>query len=118
MHADNELKEETIERIAPTGTPPGRYQPPDRILAFLDRLSILSGRPLGLGRPRRALAVHDRRVCIEPNIDPRLAVRAHRDALLVVRDQRTISCPSSRARSATPRSSSPRSIAAVSTPRS
>jgi integrase/recombinase XerD len=39
MHADNKLKQETIDRIAPAGTPPGRYQPPDRILAFLDRLS-------------------------------------------------------------------------------
>ncbi len=39
MHADNKLKQEAIDRIAPTGTPPGRYQPPDRLLAFLDRLS-------------------------------------------------------------------------------
>jgi len=39
MHADNQLKQETIDRIAPAGTPPGRYQPPDRVLAFLDRLS-------------------------------------------------------------------------------
>lgn len=46
MHADNKLKQETIDRIAPTGTPPGRYQPPDRILAFLDRLSHPQ-RPIG-----------------------------------------------------------------------
>jgi len=46
MHADNKLKQETIDRIVPTGTPPGRYQPPDRILAFLDRLSHPQ-RPIG-----------------------------------------------------------------------
>jgi integrase len=39
MHADNKHKQEALDRIAPTGTPPGRYQPPDRLLAFLDRLS-------------------------------------------------------------------------------
>ena len=39
MHADNTIKQEAIDRIAPAGTPPGRYQPPDRLLAFLDRLS-------------------------------------------------------------------------------
>ncbi len=39
LHADNKLKQEAIDRIAPAGTPPGRYQLPDRVLAFLDRLS-------------------------------------------------------------------------------
>jgi integrase/recombinase XerD len=39
MHADNRLKQEAIDRIAPAGIPPGRYQPPDRVLAFLDRLA-------------------------------------------------------------------------------
>ena len=38
LHADNKLKQEAIDRTAPTGTPPGRYQPPDRLLAFLERL--------------------------------------------------------------------------------
>jgi integrase/recombinase XerD len=39
LHAENQLKQEAIDRIAPTGTLPGRYQAPDRILAFLDRLN-------------------------------------------------------------------------------
>jgi site-specific recombinase XerD len=38
LHADNKLKQQAIERTAPTGTPPGRYKPPDPILAFLDGL--------------------------------------------------------------------------------
>jgi integrase len=28
LHADNKLKQQAIERTTPTGTPPGRYQPP------------------------------------------------------------------------------------------
>jgi integrase/recombinase XerD len=38
LHADNRLKQQAIERTAPIGTPPGRYKPPDPILAFLDGL--------------------------------------------------------------------------------
>jgi len=45
----NKIKQEAIDRIAPAGTPPGRYQPPDRLLAFLDRLS----RPQRGAQPRQ-----------------------------------------------------------------
>lgn len=38
LHADNQLKQQAIERTTPIGTPPGRYKPPDRVLAFLDGL--------------------------------------------------------------------------------
>jgi len=38
LHADNRLKQQAIERTTPTGTPPGRYKPPDVLLAFLDGL--------------------------------------------------------------------------------
>jgi integrase/recombinase XerD len=38
IHADLALKERAIARTAPQGTPPGRYQPPDAVLAFLDGL--------------------------------------------------------------------------------
>jgi integrase len=38
LHADNKLKQQAIDRTAPTGTTPGRYQPPDQLLAFLERL--------------------------------------------------------------------------------
>lgn len=38
LHADNKIKQQAIERTNPTGTPPGRYQPPDALLAFLERL--------------------------------------------------------------------------------
>jgi integrase/recombinase XerD len=38
IHADLALKERAIARTAPQDTPPGRYQPPDAVLAFLDTL--------------------------------------------------------------------------------
>jgi integrase/recombinase XerD len=38
LHADNKLKQQAIERTTPTGTPPGRYQPPDKLIAFLEGL--------------------------------------------------------------------------------
>ena len=38
IHADLALKERAIARTAPQGTPPGRYKPPDIVLAFLDGL--------------------------------------------------------------------------------
>ena len=38
IHADLALKERAIARTAPQDTTPGRYQPPDDVLAFLDRL--------------------------------------------------------------------------------
>jgi integrase/recombinase XerD len=38
LHADNKIKQQAIDRTAPTGTPPGRYRPPDALLAFLETL--------------------------------------------------------------------------------
>jgi integrase len=38
LHADQTIKQEALDRITPTGTPPGRYQPGDAVIAFLDRL--------------------------------------------------------------------------------
>jgi integrase/recombinase XerD len=38
LHADLALKERALARTAPPGTPPGRYRPPDTLLAFLDSL--------------------------------------------------------------------------------
>lgn len=38
QHADPALKEAAIARTAPLGAKPGRYQPPDRLLAFLEAL--------------------------------------------------------------------------------
>jgi integrase/recombinase XerD len=35
LHADLALKEKALARIAPPSTPPGRYHPPDALLAFL-----------------------------------------------------------------------------------
>jgi integrase/recombinase XerD len=37
-HADLTIKEQAIARTAPFGTPPGRYRPPDALLAFLQAL--------------------------------------------------------------------------------
>jgi integrase/recombinase XerD len=38
LHADNNVKQRAIELVAPPGTPPGRYKPPDQLLAFLEAL--------------------------------------------------------------------------------
>jgi hypothetical protein len=38
LHADTEFRHEAIQRAAPIGTRPGRYRPPDTLLAFLEEL--------------------------------------------------------------------------------
>jgi integrase/recombinase XerD len=38
LHADMALKEQALSRLAPDGTPSGRYTAPDSLLAFLDTL--------------------------------------------------------------------------------
>jgi integrase/recombinase XerD len=38
LHADLNIKQQTIDRTATLGTPPGRYRPPDPILDFLEGL--------------------------------------------------------------------------------
>ena len=38
LHADVELKERALARVAPPNTVPGRYMPPDHLLAFLEAL--------------------------------------------------------------------------------
>jgi site-specific recombinase XerD len=38
LHADLALKERALARTKPPATKPGRYQPPDRLLAFLEAL--------------------------------------------------------------------------------
>jgi site-specific recombinase XerD len=38
VHADQTLKERALARTTPLGTAPGRYQPPDTLLAFLEQL--------------------------------------------------------------------------------
>jgi site-specific recombinase XerD len=38
LHADMTLKEKALARTTPAGTKPGRYQPPDPLLAFLESL--------------------------------------------------------------------------------
>jgi len=38
LHADMAEKERAIARVTPPGTAPGRYKPPDPLLAFLDSL--------------------------------------------------------------------------------
>ena len=38
LHTDMLLKERAIARVTPPGTTPGRYRPPDTLLAFLDAL--------------------------------------------------------------------------------
>jgi site-specific recombinase XerD len=38
LHADLALKERALARTTPPNTPPGRYRPPDKILAFLEAL--------------------------------------------------------------------------------
>ena len=38
LHADNDIKQAAIDRLTPPGVQPGRYQPTDALLAFLDGL--------------------------------------------------------------------------------
>jgi integrase/recombinase XerD len=38
LHAHLELKERALARTAPPHSPPGRYRPPDTLLAFLEGL--------------------------------------------------------------------------------
>lgn len=38
LHADMTQKEHAIARVTPPGTAPGRYRPPDPLLAFLNTL--------------------------------------------------------------------------------
>ena len=38
LHADMAQKERAIARVSPPGTTPGRYRPPDTLMAFLDGL--------------------------------------------------------------------------------
>jgi hypothetical protein len=38
LHADMELKRRAVDRTTPPNVKPGRYRPPDRLLAFLESL--------------------------------------------------------------------------------
>jgi integrase/recombinase XerD len=38
IHADLKLKEQALDRVTPPDVPPGRFQPPDKLLAFLESL--------------------------------------------------------------------------------
>jgi len=38
LHADMTIKERALARTTPTSVPPGRYRPPDPLLAFLESL--------------------------------------------------------------------------------
>jgi integrase len=38
LHADMTLKQKALDRTTPLDTTPGRYQPPDTLLAFLQNL--------------------------------------------------------------------------------
>ena len=38
MHADLGIKQRALDRTAPPDVPPGRYRPPDTLLAFLASL--------------------------------------------------------------------------------
>ena len=38
MHADLGIKQRALDRTTPPAVPPGRYRPPDSLLAFLDSL--------------------------------------------------------------------------------
>lgn len=38
VHADMAIKERALARITPLGAKPGRYRPPDELLAFLEAL--------------------------------------------------------------------------------
>jgi integrase/recombinase XerD len=39
IHADQTIKQRALDRTTPPGVRPGRYHPPDTLLAFLEQLS-------------------------------------------------------------------------------
>ena len=39
IHADQTIKQRALDRTTPPGIRPGRYRPPDKLLAFLEQLS-------------------------------------------------------------------------------
>ncbi len=38
LHADMTIKQRALDKMSPTSSPPGRYQPADSLLAFLENL--------------------------------------------------------------------------------
>jgi site-specific recombinase XerD len=38
LHADMSIKERALARVTPASAKPGRYRPPDSLLAFLESL--------------------------------------------------------------------------------
>ncbi len=36
LHSNTTIKQEAIDKVAPIDTPPGRYKPTDKLLAFLE----------------------------------------------------------------------------------
>ena len=38
LHADMTIKQRALDLTTPTTSPPGRYQPTDKLLAFLENL--------------------------------------------------------------------------------
>jgi integrase/recombinase XerD len=42
LHSNTKIKQEAIDKIAPIDTPPGRYKPTDKLLAFLESLRAQS----------------------------------------------------------------------------
>ena len=38
LHADLAIKERALARVTPLTSKPGRYRPPDRLIAFLEAL--------------------------------------------------------------------------------
>jgi integrase/recombinase XerD len=53
LHADMSIKEQALARVHQPGTTPGRYQPPDTLLAFLDAL-------LSASSDSRVMPIQDR----------------------------------------------------------
>ena len=39
FHAEQAIKERALDRTTPPGIRPGRYRPPDKLLAFLEQLT-------------------------------------------------------------------------------
>jgi hypothetical protein len=66
LHADLELKEKALAKTQPTNAQPGRYQPPDSLLTWLEALLLC--------RPHQPAHPHDQRIPQQRRHNPKIGI--------------------------------------------